>query len=119
MKQVIYKYKLNYTTVPEIVRLPKGARIVDFGVQNSSEDIVLWALVKPIPDRIDKTGKVIHGELEERVFMLAFTGQEIKGKILEMFGTKIVEKTGIVIHLLELDPTSVKPFDPKNDERLK
>ena len=107
MKQVIYKYTLNYTQVPEIVRLPKDAKIVDFGIQTLSEDIVLWVLVNP------------ELEIEQRVFMLAFTGQNIEGEIIQMFGTKIVEKTGIVIHLLELNPKSVDPFDPENDERFK
>lgn len=107
MKIVIYKYILHYTQVPEIVRLPTGAKIVDFGIQTSTEDIVLWALVDP--DAV----------IEERVFMLAFTGQEVEGVIIEIFGTKIVAKTGIVIHLLELEPASVKPFDPETDDRFK
>lgn len=98
----IYKYDLNYYSEPEIVFLPKNAQVIDFQIQDSS--FKLWALVDP------------KAKEEKRVFVLAMTGQEFDWKVIKTFGTKIVP-TGIVVHLLELDPTT-KANDPKIDERL-
>lgn len=100
----IFKYKLNYTTVPEIVRLPRGAKVIDFDRQGMS--VQLWAMVEP------------NNEIEKRVFMLAFTGQELLWKVKEAFGTRLIKETGIVIHLLELEDV-LHANDPETDDRLK
>ncbi len=99
----IYKYDLNYSSVPELVRLPKGAQVIDFGIQGLA--FKLWALVDP------------NQKEEKRIFMLAMTGQDIADKVIRSYGTKIIEESGIVVHLLELD-SKTKAFDPKEDERL-
>ena len=106
----IYKYDLHYHSVPEIVRLPKNTEIVDFGIQEKS--FKLWALVDP------------EAEKEERVFVLVMTGQDIPWNVKQTFGTRVVEESGIVVHLLELldvekgtGPLSAN--DPQEDERLK
>jgi len=107
--KTIYKYKLNYTNVPEIIRLPLGATIVDYGVKN--KQVFIWALVD--------TKK----EIEKRVFVLAFTGQEIPWKIVKSYGSRIIAESGIVIHLLELIDVKegsgeLLANDPEKDERL-
>ena len=105
----IYKYDLNYHSVPELVRLPVGAEIIDFQIQNDA--FKLWALVDP------------KAKEEKRVFVIAMTGQEIPWKVEKSFGTRIIESTGIVVHLFELkevkdgkDPLLAN--DPLKDDRL-
>ncbi len=101
----IYKYPINYYSVPEIIRLPIGAKVLCAGIQeNNDPKTVLWALV-------DEGAKK-----EERIFMLAFTGKEIEGKIENTYNT-LFFPNGIVGHLLEV--SGVKGNDPEKDERLK
>lgn len=100
----IFKYNLHYYSVPELVELPKGAEVVDFGIQ--AQSFKIWAMVDPTVDK-----------KEQRVFMLGMTGQPITFKVIKTFGTVIVQESGIVIHLLELDPKT-KAKDPKKDDRL-
>ena len=107
----IFKYDLHYYSVPELVRLPKGAEIIDFQIQNSS--FKLWALIDPKQK-----------EEEKRVFVLITTGQEIPWSITKHFGTRIIQETGIVIHLLELKDvkegnTPLLANDPTTDDRIK
>ena len=99
----IFKYDLHYYSTPEIVRLPKSAIVVDFAIQDKSFKI--WALVDP------------ENSPEERVFCLVMTGQEIPWKVNKIFGTKIIQETGIVVHLLELDKET-KASDSLKDDRL-
>jgi hypothetical protein len=100
----IYKYNLRYYSEPEIVRLPMGADIIDFGIQN--ESVNMWALVTP-------TAKE-----DKRVFVLVLTGQDIPWRVIEHYGTKIIESTGIVVHLLELEKNTVA-LDPLKENELK
>lgn len=101
--KTIYKYKLNYVTEPEVVRLPKGSKVTQAAVQNKK--VVMWAVV----DTLVK-------DMEERVFVLAMTGQELPWDIKEIFNTFIIEESGIVLTLLEL--SGVKGFDPDKDSRI-
>ncbi len=99
----IYKYTLNYYKEPEELLLPKGAQIVDFQIQNKS--FQLWALIDP------------EAKEEKRIFLLAFTGADIPWKVIASHGTRIVEESGIVVHLLELDPATTAS-SAKEDSRL-
>jgi len=102
----IYKYELHYYTAPELVRLPKGAEVIQMDVQDRPDyrGAVMWALVDP------------EAEIEERVFLLAYTGADIPGEIVKVHNT-ITTPVGLVVTLLELK--GVKGFDPEKDERLK
>lgn len=100
----IYKYDLHYYSVPELLKLPKDAKIIDFDIQDKA--FKMWALVNP------------EAESENRVFILAMTGQPLEWKVLETYGTRIIKETGIVVHLLELEPTT-KAFDASKDARIK
>ena len=100
----IFKYPLYYHSVPEIVRLPVGAKVLCAGIQeHNSPKTVLWALVDE------------GAELEERIFILAFTGHDIEGKVENTYNT-LFFPNNIVAHLLEL--SGVEGADPKKDERL-
>ena len=101
----IYKYPLYYHSVPELIKLPKGAKVLQAGVQIENDPkTVLWALV-------DETA-----ELEERKFLLAMTGQKIEGTVVEHYNVLQTE-AGIVLHLLEV--RGVGACDPQEDDRLK
>lgn len=104
----VYKYPLYYTTVAEEVELPKGAKIIQAGVQmNNNPKLVFWAIV-------DET----ETEKEKRLFTLQFTGQPIDGEIVDTFNTLVIEETGIVVTLLEVKNPS-RSFNPKEDNRFK
>lgn len=104
--KTIYKYPLYYMTVPELVRLPKGAEIIQLGYQENNEKSksVLWALVDSDEQE------------EERVFMIAWTGQPIEGNVIKVYNSVQFPK-GIIGTLVELK--DIEGNDPKNDERLK
>lgn len=103
----IFKYRLNYHSYPEIVRLPRGAQIGTFDIQlaeNGDGSTVLWALIDE------------NEEIEERVFMIAMTGQEIPGNVTHIYNT-VQFPGGLVGTLVELDKNT-KAFDPASDDRI-
>jgi len=102
----IYKYPLYYHSVPEVVRLPKGAKIIKAGVQEHNDPkMVFWALVDE------------KAEIEKRILMVVMTGQDIEGEVVKVFNTLTIEKTGIVATFLEVK--GVEASDPEKDDRLK
>ena len=100
----IFKYDLHYYSVPEIVRLPAGAKVIDFQIQNRA--FKLWCLVDSDVDDIDT-----------RVFILAMTGQPLEWEIVTTFGTRVIAETGMVVHLLELSPDT-EAKDAADDDRI-
>lgn len=99
----VYKYGLNYHSVPEIVYLPVGAEVTGLGYQEKNDPrTVMWAVVD---DR---------NNLEKRMFFIALTGQEIPGKVVYAYNT--IEVNKCVMTLLEV--TDTEGFDPKEDDRL-
>ena len=101
----IFKYPLYYYSVPEIVRLPKGAQITTFGFQlNNNPKTVMWALVEE------------NNEIEERIFKLVMTGHSIGGEVKLIYNT-IEMPNGIVLTLVEV--SGVKGNDPEKDDRIK
>lgn len=101
----IFKYPLFYYTEPELIKLPKGAKILQAGIQEENDPkTVFWALVDP------------EAELEERTFILASTGGEIFGKVENSYNV-LQFPNGIVTTFLEL--SGVKGNDPTEDPRLK
>lgn len=85
----IFKYPLYCLSAPEMVELPKGAKVISANVQHSN--IVFWALVEESSVR------------ERRTFLLAMTGQEIDHKVIEVFNTFTVEETGLVFTFMEIN----------------
>jgi len=75
----IFKYNLNRYRDPIVVELPKNAYVIDYQIQN--ESFKLWALV-------DSEGK----ENENRIFILALTGQEFPWGIIKSYGTRIINE---------------------------
>ena len=83
----IFKYNLNHIHCPELIKLPKDAKITGFGIQMQKP--VMWALVDE--DNV----------LEERKFILAFTGKNIPGNVIKSYNT-IDIGGGYIATLLEL-----------------
>ncbi len=106
----IFKYVLNYHNVAELVRLPKGAKVLSGGIQDLNPEgvSVLWVLV-------DEN----EPEKEERVFAVMFTGNELPGRVKEYFGTNYNNSSNLVFHFMELHHYGCsKIYDPKEDSRL-
>lgn len=63
MSEAIWKFPLMVTQTPQVVQMPKGARILYCGMQDGK--ICLWAEV------------IQSAELERRKFMVVGTGWEL------------------------------------------
>lgn len=88
MKEVIYKYPLEVSTVPQPITMPTDSRIVK--VESQHNMICVWAIVP-----YESEEKVI------RTFYIVATGQpfSIKGQIYR--GTVLMEQGRYVWHVWE------------------
>lgn len=92
----VFKYYLPLFGVDE-VNMPEGAKVISVGLQEdfdeSGEDVVLWAIVEPEPNR---------NKLVPRQFLTVYTGEDFDPKGKVFIGT-VQRKDGIVLHIFEVD----------------
>ena len=92
MKKV-YKYSIASHQKPQLVRLPRGAEVLKAELQSFTNEMVLWALVDPDVDVA----------IDDREFILAFTGQELPSDNYKYINTFMVAiNQVIVLHFFEL-----------------
>ena len=88
MKLTVYKYGVPVTD-DIFIGLPKGAKILSFGVPPEG-GYAVWVLINPEEN-----------EIEQRHFRLAGTGHLLDEERLQFIGTSLIEES-LVFHLFEV-----------------
>jgi hypothetical protein len=101
-KYIIGDVRAGLLREKQIVNIPAGARIVDFGLQGTN--VVLWALVDP------RNGKQRHA------FFVCFTGDDVPEDVIPC-ASLLTQNGSIVVHVFTYDESALMlPLTRRVDE---